>query len=647
MQAVILAAGLGKRLGAATRHSTKCMVELNGRRLVEYALDALIQVGVERIVVVVGHGADEVRAFLGREQAGIPVHYVTNPIYAETNNVYSLLLARDHLERDDTLLLESDVIFESEILLACAAHPAPNVAVVAAYEPWMDGTVTVLNQDQRVIRIVSKCELSRAEVATYYKTVNLYKLSRAFSRGRFMPFLAAYVEVAGRGHYYEDVLRALVYMGADDLVALPVGDRRWYEIDDVQDLDIASVLFAPAEERYDRLQRRYGGFWRFPQLNDFTYLVNPYFPPVPFREELAEAAPRLATMYPSGLSVQRSLAAGLFRCDPDQVLVGNGAAELIASLLAEIAGPVGVPVPTFEEYPKHPDVVLLSPPSGEPAAFRHDLDDLARACGERSLKALVLVNPNNPTGQVFCRECLLALLDDLRPLGTRLVLDESFVDFVDGRPGRSLLDPDTLARYPNLVLVRSLGKSHGIAGLRLGVLASGDDALLRRIAARLPIWNVNALAEWFLQTTGRYEADYWAACRRVAETRARFLTDLAGMPALRPIESGGNFVLCEVCPPWSAASLCRRLLAEHWMLIKDCTGKTGLDDGQYVRIAVRSEQENAELIRALDAASWALQPSGRPHLESAMPEFAATSIAVNASRPEPVAHVTSAGVATP
>ena len=441
MQAVILAAGLGKRLGAATRHSTKCMVELNGRRLVEYALDALIQVGVERIVVVVGHGADEVRAFLGREQAGIPVHYVTNPIYAETNNVYSLLLARDHLERDDTLLLESDVIFESEILLACAAHPAPNVAVVAAYEPWMDGTVTVLNQDQRVIRIVSKCELSSTEVATYYKTVNLYKLSRAFSRGRFMPFLAAYVEVAGRGHYYEDVLRALVYMGADDLVALPVGDRRWYEIDDVQDLDIASVLFAPAEERYDRLQRRYGGFWRFPQLNDFTYLVNPYFPPVPFREELAEAAPRLATMYPSGLSVQRSLAAGLFRCDPDQVLVGNGAAELIASLLAEIAGPVGVPVPTFEEYPKHPDVVLLSPPSGEPAAFRHDLDDLARACGERSLKALVLVNPNNPTGQVFCRECLLALLDDLRPLGTRLVLDESFVDFVDGRPGRSLLIP--------------------------------------------------------------------------------------------------------------------------------------------------------------------------------------------------------------
>jgi histidinol-phosphate/aromatic aminotransferase/cobyric acid decarboxylase-like protein/choline kinase len=600
VQAVILAAGLGKRLGAATRDSTKCMVELNGRRLVEYALDALLQARVERIIVVVGHGADEVRAFLGHEQAGIPVHYVTNPIYAETNNIYSLLLAREYLEQDDTLLLESDVIFEPEILLECAAHPAPNVAVVAAYEPWMDGTVTVLDGDQRVTRIVSKREFCRAESTSYYKTVNLYKLSREFSCCRFMPFLAAYVGVEGRGHYYEDVLRALVYMGADDLVALPVGERRWYEIDDAQDLDIASVLFAPAEERFERLQRRYGGFWRFPRLKDFTYLVNPFFPSDGLREELAEAVPRLTTMYPSGLAVQRSLAAGLFRCEPDQVLVGNGAAELISALLAEIVGPVAVPTPTFEEYTRHPDSVLLEPTSGAPAAFRQELADLARACRERSLAALVLVNPNNPTGQVFCRECLVALLDDLRPFGTRLILDESWVDFVDGCPGRSLLDPDTLARYPNLVLVRSLGKSHGIAGLRLGIMASGDDALLQRIAARLPIWNINALAEWFLQTAGRYECDYRTACRRLVEARARLLAGLAGLPALRPIESGGNFVLCEVRPPWSAASLCRRLLEEHWTLVKDCTGKSGLGAGQYIRIAVRSEPENAELIQALE-----------------------------------------------
>lgn len=600
VQAVILAAGLGKRLGAATRRSTKCMVELNGRRLVEYALDALIRARVERIVVVVGHGADEVRAFLGREQAGIPVQYVTNPIFAETNNIYSLLLAREYLEQDDTLLLESDVIFEPEILLECAAHRARNVAVVAAYEPWMDGTVTVLDDDQRVIRIVSKREFRRADAGTYFKTVNLYKLSREFSRCRFMPFLAAYVGVEGRGHYYEDVLRALVYMGADDLVALPVGERRWYEIDDAQDLDIAGVLFASQEQRFERLQRRYGGFWRFPRLKDFTYLVNPFFPSVGLREELAEAAPRLATMYPSGLAVQRSLAAGLFRCEPDQVLVGNGAAELISALLAETAGPVGVPTPTFEEYPKHPEAVLLAPPPSEPAAFRHDLGDLARACRERSPAALVLVNPNNPTGQVFCRACVLALLDDLRPLGTRLILDESFVDFVDGCPGRSLLEPDTLAHYPNLVVVRSLGKSHGIAGLRLGVLASGDDALLQRVAARLPIWNINALAEWFLQTAGRYECDYRTACRRLVEARAGLLADLAGLPALRPIESGGNFVLCEVRPPWNAASLCRRLLEEHWTLVKDCTGKSGLGAGQYIRIAVRSESENAELIRALE-----------------------------------------------
>jgi len=599
VQAVILAAGLGKRLGAATRHSTKCMVKLNGRRLVEYALDALIRVGVDRVVVVVGHGADEVRAFLGHEQAGIPIHYVTNPVYAETNNIYSLLLAREYLEQDDTLLLESDVIFEPEILLACAAHAAPNVAVVATYEPWMDGTVTVLDDDLRVTRFVSKREFCRAEAPSYYKTVNLYKLSRQFSRCRFMPFLAAYVGVEGRGHYYEDVLRALVYMGADDLVALPVGEWCWYEIDDQQDLDIASVLFAPPEERFDRLQRRYGGFWRFPRLQDFTYLVNPYFPPSGLREELAEAAPRLATMYPSGLAVQRSLAAGLFHCETDHILVGNGAAELISALLSEFTGPVAVPTPTFEEYGHHPEAVLLEPAAHEPATFRHDLDELARVCRERSPAALVLVNPNNPTGQTFRRDDLLALLESLQARGIRLILDESFVDFVDGCPGRSLLEPDTLTRYPNLVVVRSLGKSHGIAGLRVGVLASGDTALLRRVAARLPIWNVNALAEWFLQTAGRYECDYRASCQQLVEARARLLTELACLPGLRPIESGGNFVLCEVRPPWSASTLGKRLLSEHWLLVKDCTGKAGLGQGQYIRVAIKSEQENAALIQAL------------------------------------------------
>ncbi|MCC7370240.1 MAG: aminotransferase class I/II-fold pyridoxal phosphate-dependent enzyme [Chloroflexi bacterium] len=599
MQAVILAAGLGKRLGATTRHSTKCMVELNGRRLVEYALDALIRANVERIVIVVGHGADEVRAFLGSEQAGIPVHYVTNPVYAETNNIYSLLLAREYLEQDDTLLLESDVIFEPEILLACASHPAKNVAVVAAYEPWMDGTVTVLDDDLRITRFVSKREFRRAEAASYFKTVNLYKLSRELSRSRLMPFLAAYVGMEGRGHYYEEVLRALVYMGDDNLVALPVGERRWYEIDDQQDLDIASVLFAPAEERFERLQKRYGGYWRFPRLKDFTYLVHPYFPSDGLREALSDAAPQLATMYPSGLAVQRSLAAGLFRCQPDQILVGNGAAELISAMLADISGPVIVPTPTFEEYGHYPEAVPMGPAALEPDTFRHDLDNLAQASRDQSAAALVLVNPNNPTGQTFRRDDILVLLETLRTQGTRLILDESFIDFVDGCQGRSLLDPETLARFPNLIVIRSLGKSHGIAGLRLGVLASGDAVLLQRIAGRLPIWNINALAEWFMQMVGRYECEYRAACHRLIENRAQLTRDLACLPGLRAIESGGNFVLCEVRPPWTAATLGQRLLTEHWLLVKDCTGKAGLGQGQYIRVAVKSEEENAALIQAL------------------------------------------------
>ncbi len=150
MQAVILAAGMGKRLGKLTQNSTKCMVPFNGRRLIDYTVDAAIDAGVNRIVMVVGHGAHEVKEYLGTSRRGVPVHYVLNEVYDRTNNIFSLLLARHFLTEDHTLLLESDLIFEKEILLECAKSPDPNVVVVAKYESWMDGTVTLLDDAGRI-----------------------------------------------------------------------------------------------------------------------------------------------------------------------------------------------------------------------------------------------------------------------------------------------------------------------------------------------------------------------------------------------------------------------------------------------------------------------------------------------------------------
>lgn len=112
----------------------------------------------------------------------------------------------------------------------------------------------------------------------YYKTVNIYKLSADFSRNVYVPFLEAYARVMGNNEYYETVIKLILMLDKNTMRAKRLEGQRWYEIDDIQDLDIAEVLFAAdAGEQYKKLTSRYGGYWRFPHLKDFCYLVNPVF----------------------------------------------------------------------------------------------------------------------------------------------------------------------------------------------------------------------------------------------------------------------------------------------------------------------------------------------------------------------------------
>ena len=144
MQALILAAGIGRRLGHLTGDRTKAMVEVHGRTLLDRSLEALVDHEVDRIVIVVGYHAQGVRDAVGDDYRGTPVTYVENVDYATTNNIHSLYLAADELAKDDTLLLESDLIYEPRIIERMLQHPAPNVVAVEAYQPWMDGTMVTL-----------------------------------------------------------------------------------------------------------------------------------------------------------------------------------------------------------------------------------------------------------------------------------------------------------------------------------------------------------------------------------------------------------------------------------------------------------------------------------------------------------------------
>ena len=369
MQAIILVAGMGRRLGELTGENTKCMLEVNGVRLIDRALACLSQFALSRIVLVVGYQAENLKRHVGTEFRGIPIVYVENPIYDKTNNIYSLYLAKDWLVAEDTLLLESDLIYEQSVVAKLVNDPYPNLALVDKYESWMDGTVVTLDENLRIVNFLSKKQFKYADIDSYYKTVNIYKFSREFAVSHYVPFLEAYCTALGRNEYYEQVLKVITLLEDSPLKALPLAGEKWYEIDDVQDLDIAESMFEQSDEkRFKAISSRFGGYWRYPHLLDFCYLVNPYFPPRQMIDEMKASFETLMREYPSGMRVNSLLAAKYFSIKQEYVVVGNGAAELIKALVENHTERIGVIYPTFEEYPNRSvqdKIVSLLPDNGD------------------------------------------------------------------------------------------------------------------------------------------------------------------------------------------------------------------------------------------------------------------------------------------
>ena len=216
--------------------------------------------------------------------------------------------------------------------------------------PWWITCVKLTAQDD-IEKFVPGKQFKFNEIKNYYKTVNIYKFSKHFSESHYVPFLEAYQSALGRNEYYEQVLRVISMLDNPVIKAKRLNGQLWYEIDDIQDLDIASSMFTPDEDqRVALLSDRYGGYWRYPKLIDFCYLVNPYFPPQKLVDEIKASFEKLLTQYPSGMRVNALLAAKNFGVRQENILVGNGAAELIKALMSDFTGKLGIIRPTFEEY---------------------------------------------------------------------------------------------------------------------------------------------------------------------------------------------------------------------------------------------------------------------------------------------------------
>ena len=595
MQAIILAAGMGRRLKKLTQNNTKCMVKVNGVSLVDRLLHQLEHQSLSRIVIVVGYEGKKLMDYIETLGIQTPIEFIDNPVYDKTNNIYSLALAKDWLLREDTLLFESDLIVEDGVIEMLKNDPRDTLALVDKYESWMDGTCVQLSEDDSIVNFVPGKRFNFADKDSYYKTVNIYKFGKEFSRSRYVPFLDAYSSALGNNEYYEQVLRVIAMLDDPGIKALRLSGQKWYEIDDVQDLDIAESLFAPDDEtQLKLLQSRYGGYWRYPKLKDFCYLVNPYFPPKKMKDEIRSSFDDLLSQYPSGMRVNSLIAARNYNVDASQIVVGNGAAELIKSLMGVLRGSVGIVRPTFEEYPNRYEKtqeVVFSPDN---EAFSYTAADLMTFFGEHPADNLVLINPDNPSGNYLGKEELERLIDWTAKKNMKLVVDESFSDFADEPV--TLMDEEFLAAHPHVYVMKSISKSYGVPGLRLGVLASGDTETIAFMKKDVAIWNINSFAEFYLQIWEKYEKDYTKALERFRAERARFAARLKVIPGLTVYPSQANYVLAKLDGKLSAGALTRRLLIEYNLLIKDLTSKAG---GPYIRLAVRNEEDNDRLVEAL------------------------------------------------
>ncbi len=601
MQAIILAAGMGKRLGEYTHDNTKCMLEVNGVRLIDRALSSLHDAGVSRIILVVGYKGQNVKDYVGTEFKGTPVIYVDNPIYDKTNNIYSLYLASDYMGKEDTLLLESDLIYSPSVIKKILEDDYPNISLVDKYESWMDGTVVTIDEESHITRFIDKDHFKFDEIKDYYKTVNIYKFSKEFSSKYYVPFLAAYSTALGNNEYYEQVLRVILHLHDAPLKALPLSGEPWYEIDDIQDLDIASGMFAPTEgEHYAAISSRYGGYWRYPQMLDFCYLVNPYFPPQRMIDEIKASFETLMREYPSGMRVNSLLAAKNFGVKPDYIVVGNGAAELIKAFMEGWTGKLGNILPTFEEYPNRLNAEALVQYVPEKEGFRYEAEDIKGFFEGKDIDTLLLINPDNPSGNYISFDDLLGLIEWTKAKGIRFIVDESFADFAEVDGPYSLLDNSILKNNPHLIVVKSISKSYGVPGFRLGILASGNIEVISKLKKQVAIWNINSFGEFYMQIYEKYHKDYLKACELFKNERERFYNRLLEIPFLKVYPSQANYFLCELTDRYSSHDLALRLLRNN-ILIKDCGTKKAFEGKQFIRIAVRDKKDNDYLIDTLNS----------------------------------------------
>jgi len=336
------------------------------------------------------------------------------------------------------------------------------------------------------------------------------------------------------------------------------------------------------------------------QILDFSVDINPLGFPAVVRAVILEHLDEIR-YYPDPDACEfRDAIAAHHRVPVETILPGNGAAELI-SLLARVrqANKVLIIVPTFGEYEwamNQVGATILPVHTTEASGFhlemtQHDWPQLLDG-----VDLVFLCNPNNPTGVAIPKDAVLELARRCREAGAWLIVDEAFVEFVEQPDAMSVVSD--ASRQEHLIVLRSLTKLFAIPGLRLGYVVASP-LIVERLRALQPAWPLNTFA-LAVGAEVLQQFDYVARSRRLVIERRDELTRLLGtLPHLRPLPSVTNFLLCKLMDAEITSSALCDQLAGQGLLLRNCDSFTGLEPGRFIRVAVRTQEENLQLVSVL------------------------------------------------
>ena len=589
MRAIILAAGLGRRMMPLTEHVHKTLLTIGDQPIIDRLIRGLRENGIVRVTIVTGYRAEELESYVLAHFPELEFSFVRNELYESTNNIHSLALAFEQLDfAEDIVLLESDLIYEPAVLRRLIDSKHDNVALVDRYRIGLDGTVVAISESNVITHVIpASLQGPSFDFSDKYKTLNIYKFSAEFCRMTFSRLLSYYSRIIDNNCYYELILGILIYMQQAQIHAETLSGEIWAEVDDPNDLRNAEFVFAP-QHRRSQLESSWGGYWNTPIL-DFAFIRNMHFPPDSMVSQLTSNFSNLITNYCSTQSLLNEKLANYLRCKPENVHFLNGASQFFPILRRYFEGRrVLLPNPTFGEYHRaFPDA----------ATYRDDGRfspvEILRRAGDSDL--IVVVTPNNPTGTTADNG---ELRDLIRSVGDKTVLvDESFIDFSDQPSLIPWLEQEDQA---NVIVLKSLSKVLGVPGLRIGFVHTTDPIWAERVESEIPVWNVNSVAEHFIELLLKYPAQLPSSFKQTRLDREALSQELSRLDVVEEvIPSGGNFLLTKLrLSEQEAGRLADALLIDHGIYVRSISSKF-TDGGTYWRVAVRTRSDNSQFCDAL------------------------------------------------